>query len=171
MTKKDTMCEQCTPPKRIVGANPEVRSFWEKRYMTKYHWAQILKWSASPEVRSFPKRSDQNICELKYQNYLLLLIDCKIILIAHIFTFPSMSYKSSCSCHFHQGCRTALICHLAIQHEELKEARLDTLAIEHLNVWIYLQAASSTILTFGHLDIYINQSRWWSRTRTCLLLW
>ena len=24
MTKKDTMCEQCTPPKRIVGANPEV---------------------------------------------------------------------------------------------------------------------------------------------------
>jgi len=42
MTKKDTMCEQCTPAKRIVGANPE-------------------------------------------------------------------------------GCRTALICHLAIQHEELKE--------------------------------------------------
>ena len=24
MTKKDTMCEQCTPAKRIVGANPEV---------------------------------------------------------------------------------------------------------------------------------------------------
>ena len=23
MTKKDTMCEQCTPAKRIVGANPE----------------------------------------------------------------------------------------------------------------------------------------------------
>jgi len=45
MTKKDTMCEQCTPPKRIVGANPE-------------------------------------------------------------------------------GCRTALICHLAIQHEELKEVMI-----------------------------------------------
>ena len=31
MTKKDTMCDQCTPPKRIVGANPEVSSF-SKRY-------------------------------------------------------------------------------------------------------------------------------------------
>ena len=71
MTKKDTMCEQCTPPKRIVGANPEVRSFWQRdiwpniielkywndrqtqrwgafrRDKIKYLWAKISKLPAS----------------------------------------------------------------------------------------------------------------------------
>ena len=43
MTKKDTMCEQCTPAKRIVGANPEVNQ--------QLNWMENI-WKIAPEVKT-----------------------------------------------------------------------------------------------------------------------
>ena len=144
MTKKDTMCEQCTPAKRIVGANPEVNnsSIEWKTFKKSHLKARHLQFFNPP----------------KLYNYIDDLATLSLI----IDVFP-------------QGCRTALICHLAIQHEELKEVRwwcfqnTEETQIEKsikragsLSLWIYLRGWKICNISYNY--------RWWAKILSCLPL-
>ena len=77
MTKKDTMCEQCTPAKRIVGANPEVDQ--------QLNWMENI-WKIAPEAETSSIRQPTKAKELYWS--------CNIV--AHNWFFSSgMPYSTN----------------------------------------------------------------------------